>query len=148
MIEEDAFHLYDFIQQRVFGWTVVLGSNNPHQRIDSRTNQGKLSDRLLREFFVLAPPADECLDRLASGETPENLWPESHREFIRFCLWHRVPRDINEPLIETTPEGCGPARLWPDFLRQYDKVATLSDMPEPPPPSEEYKAFKNRRTNQ
>lgn len=138
LTEYEAHRLLDFTQQRVFGWTIVIGMNNS-DRTDGRTKAAKLSDRLMRELFLLGPRPDAALDHLMAGKEPELLWPESHREFIRFCLWHRVPRDLNEPLNEP-PEDSGPRREWPDFIHQYDKPATLADMPELPPVSEEYKA--------
>ena len=139
LTEYDAHHLLDFTQQRVFGWTIVIGMNNS-DRTDGRTKAAKLSDRLMRKLFLLGPRPGAALDHLMAGKEPELLWPESHREFIRFCLWHRVPRNLNEPLNEELPEDCGPRREWPDFIYQYDKPATLADMPELPPVSEEFKA--------
>lgn len=144
LTQQQAYDIYDFLHQRVFGWTIVIGTRNLG-RIDGRTKEAKLADRLLRESIILAPRPDECLKRLQSGEAPEDLWPETHRAFIRFCLWHRCPREVNEPLHDEPIEGNGPRRVWPDFLRQYDKPATLADMPEPPPPSDDIKAFKAAR---
>ncbi len=139
LTEYEAYRLLDFTQQRVFGWTIVIGMNNS-DRTDGRTKAAKLSDRLMRELFLLGPRPGAAPGHLMAGKEPELLWPESHREFIRFCLWHRVPRDLNEPLNEELPEDCGPRREWPEFIHQYDKLATLADMPEPPPVSEEFKA--------
>ncbi|NSL21754.1 hypothetical protein [Agrobacterium tumefaciens] len=139
LTEYDAHRLLDFTQKRVFGWTIVIGMNNS-DRTDGRTKAAKLSDRLMRECFLLGPRPGAALDHLMAGQEPELLWPESHREFIRFCLWHRVPRDLNEPLNEDLPEDCDPRREWPEFIHQYDKPATLADMPAPPPVSEEFKA--------
>lgn len=147
LTEYEAHRLLDFTQQRFFGWTIVIGMNNARGRTDGRTKEAKLSHRLMRECFLLGPRPGAALDHLMAGKEPELLWPESHREFIRFCLWHRVPRDLNEPLNDDMPEDCGPRPEWPAFIHQYDKPATLADMPELPPESEEFKARFGARTS-
>ncbi|WP_421413185.1 hypothetical protein [Agrobacterium tumefaciens] len=97
----EAHRLLDFTQQRVFGWTIVMGMNNARGRTDGRTKEAKLSHRLMRECFLLGPRPGAALDHLTAGKEPELLWPE--------------------------------------FIHQYDKPATLADMPELPPVSEEFK---------
>jgi hypothetical protein len=143
--ELKAYDLYEFIQKRIFGWTVVLGMNGA-DKTDGRTKQRKVADRLFREAYLNCPHPDECVQRLLSGEDPETLWPEEQQDFVRFCLWHRVPREMNEPLSEVTFEHRpSDVRVWPDFLLQYNKSARVEDMPPPFPPSDDYRAETTRR---
>lgn len=143
--ESNAYDLYDFIQRRIFGWTIVLGMNGA-DKTHGRTKQRKLADRILRDAYLSCPKHRECVQRFLSGEDPETLWPEEQRDFIRFCLWHRVPREISEPLSEQKFEHRpDDGRVWPDFLRQYNKSADVEDMPPPFPPSDVYRAVNTRR---
>ncbi|CDN91782.1 hypothetical protein [Agrobacterium tumefaciens] len=148
MTEEEAMAFHDFIHARLFGWNVAISSNNPRGMCDGRFASTKIGDRLLREVFLNETHWRESVAALMAGTEPACLWPEPMREFIRFCIEHRCPREINEPLSE---EGCAKRTEmqgmppWPEFLRKYDKPATLADMPALPPPSEEYARREVRR---
>ncbi len=130
MIRDEAYQLHDFIQKRIFGWTIVLGMNPETGRTDGRRKEAKLADRLLRESFMTGCKFPEAIEAIQRGEDPVLCWPERFQEFIRFCLWHRVPREMNEPLREKDfDEYPNQSRDWPESFKQYDKPATLADMP-------------------
>lgn len=128
MTEEDAHDLLDFIQRRLFGWTIAIGWNNPLGKMDGRYTSVKIADRLLRETFLSKSPLNECLKAFERDEDPVLQWPEEYRDFVRFCLLHRCPIQQHEPLLDREDEWPRP-RKWPEFLKQYDKPATLDDMP-------------------
>ncbi|MFN7090700.1 MAG: hypothetical protein ACK4P4_09150 [Allorhizobium sp.] len=137
MTREDAYELLDFIQKRIFGWTIVIGCNNPSGRMDSRYKSVKQADRLFRDAFMPQTEFPECIAAFERDEDPVLQWPVEFQEFVRFCLWHRVPREINEPLSEEKfDHRPNPPRVWPEFLHQYGKTATLDEMPALPGPSE------------
>lgn len=135
MKREDAYQLLDFIQGRVFAWTLAIGCDNPRGRMDSRYASVKRADRLLRDAFLSKSSLDDCINAFERDEDPALQWPEPFQEFIYFCLHHRCPREINEPL-NGEPRGEMPAREWPEFLHEYNKPATLADLPPLPEPSE------------
>ncbi|AVH40631.1 hypothetical protein At1D1609_05790 [Agrobacterium tumefaciens] len=150
MTEEEAMAFHDFIHARLFGWNVAISSNNPRGMCDGRFTSTKIGDRLLREVFLNETHWRDSVAALMAGTDPACLWPEPMRDFIRFCVEHRCPREINEPLSEegqekrTRMQGMPP---WPEFIHQYDKPATLADMPELPPESDEFKARFGTRTS-
>lgn len=131
MTEQDAYDLLDFIQQRIFGWTIVMGCDNPSGRMDGRYAKVKAANRLFRDTFLFRSSFKDCAQALQNDEDPALQWPEQYRDFVRFCLWHRCPRTENEPLDDREGKWPQPRGL-PDFLRQYDKPATLADMPPMP----------------
>lgn len=148
LTQEEAFDLHDFVDERIFGWNVAMYSCTKRGFRDGRTKETKNADRLLQDVIFNRPDFDDYVAALMRGEDPADQWPEAFREFIRFCIHHRCPREINEPFseygIEKRTEMQG-MPMWPDFLRKYDNTATLSEMPEPPPPSDEYKAWEAGR---
>lgn len=128
LTQEEAMAFHDFIHARLFGWNVAISSNNPRGMCDGRFTSTKIGDRLLREVFLNETDWRDSVTALMAGTEPARLWPEPLREFIRFCIEHRCPREINEPLSEeghkrrTEMQGMPP---WPDFLRKYDKPGDL-----------------------
>ncbi len=136
MTRDDAYALLDFIQARVFGWTVAIGCNNPSGRMDGRFKSVKLADRVLRDAYLTRTDLDECIAAFERGEDPALQWPEPYQDFIRFVLWHRCPRSVNEPLGKTKRHERHFPREWPEFLHKYNKPATVNDLPPLPGPSE------------
>lgn len=110
--------------------------------MDGRYKSAKLSDRMLLDSFLSMSNPNACIEALQRDEDPALQWPGDFRPFVTYCLWHRVSREINEPLVEAKyAENGNPSRIWPEFLHQYNKTATLEDMPPLPSPSALHENF-------
>ncbi len=143
MTEDKALQMFDLINERIFGWTIVLSISPDKGGRDGRTRRCRDADELFRDLILNQPDFDDLLACLIADGDPVLLWPESLREVVRFEIDHKVPRDLNEPTSAAGAASrveCGQDPL-PDWLMQHGKAASIDEHPPFPARTPAYKAM-------
>ncbi|KHJ55130.1 hypothetical protein LA66_00110 [Aureimonas altamirensis] len=133
--EDDALGFAQLINNRICGWTIVLGMKDG--RTDFRRKRARQAHHLMHDLLMNMPCLPAIVDAIQAGDDPVNLWPECLRETVRFQIEHKVPREENEPTSARNrrlrAEGFGCP--IPSRFDDHGLQATIADHPPFPNPS-------------